>query len=299
MKKDLLKAVGWYTKAAEQGNAEAQYILGVFYATGEGVKKDLLRAGAWYLKSAEQGHAWAQCDLGFCYYEGEGIRKDVEKAMNIWKSSCESHVCYDRAVYFGKIAYLEGNYLKANRMFDLALNIFTPFNEGDKGSVLAYLWKGKVYIKWDKFEPALVYLDKAIKNAPKKDIPHMTEVLREKAKVLGSLNRIKEARDAFKASLESAIINNQSAIIEEIENDLNDLPPDDDTLSNVTYLSAATIIQGNVGVYAKDDAIVNRPIISEIHIDELKYKYCPYCGKKLPANAIFCMGCGKKLDKIE
>jgi len=295
VEKDLKKAVEWYTKAAELGNANAQFNLGRCYFNGEGVEKDLKIAVGWYTKAAEQGYAMAACDLGFCYYEGEGVIKDVEKAREIWGKTSESHMCYDRAVYFGEIAYLEEHYPKANRMFDLALNIFTPFNERDKGAFLAYLWKGKVYTKLDKYESALVYLDKAIKNSTNEDSSHMAEVLREKAKVLGGLKRIKEARETLKTCLEYSMINNQSAIIEEVENDLNGLPPDDENINNVTYLSADTVIQGNVGVYAKDDAIVNRPIVGRIETDDPKNIYCPDCGKKLPVDARFCMGCGKRL----
>jgi hypothetical protein len=47
-------------KAANQGNAEAQYRLGVLYAKGMGVKKDRREAYKWYRKAASQGHARAQ-----------------------------------------------------------------------------------------------------------------------------------------------------------------------------------------------------------------------------------------------
>ena len=52
--KDLKKAVEWYTKSAEQGNAGAQNNLGLCYDNGEGVAKDLKKAVEWYTKSAEQ-----------------------------------------------------------------------------------------------------------------------------------------------------------------------------------------------------------------------------------------------------
>ena len=296
VEKNLKKAVEWHTKAAEQEFSDAQFNLGVCYFNGFGVEKDLKKAVEWHTKAAEKGHALAKCDLGFYYYEGDGVIKNVEEAKNIWENSCESQLCYDRAVNFGELAYLEGNYPKANRMLDLALNNFTHFNERETGATLAYLWKGRVYAKWDKYEPALVYLDKAINNASDKNRTYILEALREKAKVLVSSKQIKEARDTLKACLKYAIINNQPSILEEIEIDLHDLPQDDDTISNVTYLSAETVIQGNVGVYAKDDAIVNRPIVGEKKSEDLRNSYCPYCGIKLPNNARFCTGCGKQLQ---
>ena len=39
---DKVKAVYWFTKAAEQGDAEAQYNLGVMYNKGEGIAQDKL-----------------------------------------------------------------------------------------------------------------------------------------------------------------------------------------------------------------------------------------------------------------
>jgi len=47
-------------RAANQGDAEAQYRLGVLYAKGVGVKKDRREANRWYRKAANQGHEKAQ-----------------------------------------------------------------------------------------------------------------------------------------------------------------------------------------------------------------------------------------------
>ena len=42
-------------KAAEQGDAEAQYNLGVMYANGDGLPEDDAEAVRWYRMAAEQG----------------------------------------------------------------------------------------------------------------------------------------------------------------------------------------------------------------------------------------------------
>ena len=42
-----MEAVKWYGKAAEQGNAKAQFNLGVAYYKGEGVAKNLVEGYAW------------------------------------------------------------------------------------------------------------------------------------------------------------------------------------------------------------------------------------------------------------
>ena len=44
----------WYRKAAEQGNAKAQYELGKCYHEGKGVEKDMAEAVKWYRLPADQ-----------------------------------------------------------------------------------------------------------------------------------------------------------------------------------------------------------------------------------------------------
>ncbi len=48
-------AVKWYTKAAEQGNAEGQSSLGRMYYFGRGVPQDYIKAYAWSNLAAAQG----------------------------------------------------------------------------------------------------------------------------------------------------------------------------------------------------------------------------------------------------
>lgn len=74
------KAFQWYTKAAEQGDAGAQFDLGVMYGKGEGVLQDYKQAVKWYTKAAEQGHARAQSNLATMYYAGNGVLQDLVTA---------------------------------------------------------------------------------------------------------------------------------------------------------------------------------------------------------------------------
>ena len=48
-------AVKWYTRAAKQGNASAQYNLGFLYANGHGVIQDYVRAHMWFNIAASTG----------------------------------------------------------------------------------------------------------------------------------------------------------------------------------------------------------------------------------------------------
>jgi len=61
--KDYKTAVKWWTLAAEQGHAVAQYNLGVMYDNGKGVPQDDKTAVKWWTLAAEQGHTLAQQKL--------------------------------------------------------------------------------------------------------------------------------------------------------------------------------------------------------------------------------------------
>ena len=55
VKKDAVKAVEWYRKAAVQSDATAQGILGAMYSQGEGVPKDEVEGLAWFNIAAASG----------------------------------------------------------------------------------------------------------------------------------------------------------------------------------------------------------------------------------------------------
>ncbi len=80
---DYAEAVRWIRKAAEQGDAMAQYNLGVMYNNGQGVTLDYAEAVKWYRKAAEQGNAEAQHNFGLMYYKGQGVPQDYVQA-HMW-----------------------------------------------------------------------------------------------------------------------------------------------------------------------------------------------------------------------
>jgi len=60
---DYAKAMKWYRKAAEQGDAGAEYNLGDMYKQGQGVPRDYAEAARWYDKAAGQGIEKAKISL--------------------------------------------------------------------------------------------------------------------------------------------------------------------------------------------------------------------------------------------
>jgi TPR repeat protein len=60
---DYLEAAKWLRKAADQGDASAQYNLGIAYAKGDGVAKNEAEALKWIRMAAEQGDLTARNTL--------------------------------------------------------------------------------------------------------------------------------------------------------------------------------------------------------------------------------------------
>ncbi len=79
-------ALGWYRRAAEQGFAKAQTVIGTAYRYGGfDLPVDMLEAVRWLELAAEQGEGDAQTYLGYIYGTGEGVPKDLITAY-VWYS---------------------------------------------------------------------------------------------------------------------------------------------------------------------------------------------------------------------
>ncbi len=78
---DAAMAVQWYTRAANQGFAIAQFELAECYDKGVGVPQNSLRAAEWYEKAARQGNDRAQASLGYLYDVGIGVQQNMAQAL--------------------------------------------------------------------------------------------------------------------------------------------------------------------------------------------------------------------------
>ena len=76
-------------QAAEQGDAEVQFLLGLAHTGGEGVPEDDAESIRWFLMAAEQGHAGAQYRLALAYGTGEGVTQDLAEALHWWLQAAE------------------------------------------------------------------------------------------------------------------------------------------------------------------------------------------------------------------
>jgi TPR repeat protein len=120
VEKDLSEALLWYERAAEQGDANAQFMLGKMHAAGQGVEQDLPQAYVWMNMAASAGHREAQEEakrlttrvspdevfgavfqradggsvsaqflLGILYANGEGTPKDPAQSLRWWRRAAE------------------------------------------------------------------------------------------------------------------------------------------------------------------------------------------------------------------
>ena len=82
-------AVKYLRKAANQGHAMAQYMMGYFYQNGEGVKKDPVKAVKWFQKAAEQNMPGGLFVLASCYDFGDGVKQNKAKAIEYYIKAAE------------------------------------------------------------------------------------------------------------------------------------------------------------------------------------------------------------------
>ena len=120
---DYATALREWRPLAEQGDALAQYNLGVLYRKGRGVPQDDVHARQWYAKAAAQGQAKAQFNLGTLYFNGEGVAKDYQQALRWFRLAADQ----GEALAQTKIAimYDEGqgvpkNFVQAYKWYSLA-----------------------------------------------------------------------------------------------------------------------------------------------------------------------------------
>src|SRR3546814_6486409 len=79
---DDSKAAEWFSKAAEQEYAPAQFNLERMYEDGRGVEKDIFKAVEWFTKAAELKYVKAQSVIGSMYMEGRGVEKDINRDVD-------------------------------------------------------------------------------------------------------------------------------------------------------------------------------------------------------------------------
>ena len=87
--KDLEEAFKWLRAAADQGLPQAQFLVGQMREKGEGIAPDYAEAQRWYQLAADSGDPDAANGLAALYEEGFGVSKDVSRAAHWYRLSAD------------------------------------------------------------------------------------------------------------------------------------------------------------------------------------------------------------------
>ena len=139
--KDSRAAAEYYRKAAEKGNAVAQFNLAAMVKKGRGIgvpRADRM-AAVWFRKAAEHGDGDAQFELGSMYREGRGVPSDAVSAY-AWLALAASADTADK---------------EAARSLDEVSKVMTPalLSEGKR---LAATWKPHEPLAASRLKPVSV-----------------------------------------------------------------------------------------------------------------------------------------------
>jgi TPR repeat protein len=115
---DQAEGVKWLRAAAENKDEEAQAFLAVMYYQGIAVRKDLNEASKWARLAAEHGDAENQYNLGLLYERGEGVPEDEQEAAKWYRLAAEQG--HDKAQYALGVMNDHLNYTEAAKWYRLA-----------------------------------------------------------------------------------------------------------------------------------------------------------------------------------
>ena len=104
---DYDKAMGLWKPLAEQGNADAQFNIGVMYDNGQGVEADPVKALTWYRRAADQGHVKALFNIGEAFRTGRGVDPSMREAVKWYQKAAD--LGYVKARYALGLIFFAGH----------------------------------------------------------------------------------------------------------------------------------------------------------------------------------------------
>ncbi|MCP3128280.1 tetratricopeptide repeat protein [Shewanella putrefaciens] len=126
---EIPSGVHWMSLAAEQQHEKAQQTLADLSFEGQLIKRDLAVAEHWYKAMGERGSRWAQFRLGFIYASGgDGVARNCGKAV-------EQFTQVGDDIALGNVAWIlatcpEAEYRDGNKAVELSLQLL-KVNEND------------------------------------------------------------------------------------------------------------------------------------------------------------------------
>ena len=177
---DDQEGIKWYREAAQNGDAEAQYLLSDFLYRGDHVKQDKEESFYWWMhyieatdyldksdldmigypytyedgkqwtakeafrlfkKYAEQGDPYAQYCLGYFYFDGECVRKNLDTAVKWFTKAAEQG--HEEAQFKLGALYYEGDKVEQNK--EKAFKWYRK--SAEQGRALSQYMLGEFYTK--------------------------------------------------------------------------------------------------------------------------------------------------------
>ncbi len=135
---EFATALEQWTSSANDGDAVAQYNIGVMYDEGTGVERDVAKVIEWWSHAADQGHLMAQHNLALLFIERGGDGDFDEAAFWLKRAAANGFV---RSQY--SLAKLYATGLGVEKDDARALDLFLA--AGQAGFVKAQYNLGKIY----------------------------------------------------------------------------------------------------------------------------------------------------------
>lgn len=117
-------ALSYYRRAAEAGDDESQYIIGLAYFNGWGdYDRNITSAIVWLKMASEQGHKEAACELAKIYLRGKQVKQDISYSLKLLNRLVDCVRPHNEALYILGICSLYG--IGVNVDFRKAITYFT------------------------------------------------------------------------------------------------------------------------------------------------------------------------------
>jgi len=109
-------------RLADDGEADAQWMMGNLYANGIVLPKDPAQAFAWYRRSAEQGDLESQRKVAEAYFFGEGVSENYEEAyfwIGFVADAATNEGWYDKDIKLHMVVEETHNKIEKSRREDI------------------------------------------------------------------------------------------------------------------------------------------------------------------------------------
>ncbi len=126
---DFAGAVQQLRPLAEQGNANAQYLVGLMYLNGYVDPPSADAAATFIERAAEQNHLEAQTELARMYRTGDGVAQDAEKMAKWYRRAAEQGDVGAQLLLADTYAYGYGiprDYVQAYMWYEIAIQYWGP-----------------------------------------------------------------------------------------------------------------------------------------------------------------------------